>query len=106
MSVRKNSPYRDRFDEDGSTIIYEGHDIPKRRNNPDPKSVDQTEFTPSSGLTENGKFHEAAEEAKKGLRPIERVRVYEKIHGGIWSYNGVFELIDSWRENDSRRNVF
>ncbi len=36
----------------------------------------------------------------------ERVRVYEKIQPGIWSYNGVFHLIDSWRERDKYREVF
>jgi hypothetical protein len=38
--------------------------------------------------------------------PPERVRVYEKIRAGIWSYNGVFHLVDSWREKDEFRNVF
>lgn len=27
MSVRKNAPYVDRFEDNGTTIIYEGHDI-------------------------------------------------------------------------------
>ena len=36
----------------------------------------------------------------------ERVRVYEKIQTGIWSYNGVFHLVDSWRERDEYREVF
>jgi hypothetical protein len=34
------------------------------------------------------------------------VRVYEKIRPGIWSYNGVFHLVDSWRERDEFRSVF
>jgi hypothetical protein len=34
------------------------------------------------------------------------VRVYEKIRAGIWADNGLFELVDSWVENDGRRNVF
>ena len=57
-------------------------------------------------LTQNGKFHRAAQEAKSGRRAPERVRVYEKIHTGIWAYNGVFHLIDSWRERDEYRSVF
>jgi hypothetical protein len=40
MSVRKNAPYSDRFEDDGSTLIYEGHDVTNRRNGPDPKTVD------------------------------------------------------------------
>lgn len=36
----------------------------------------------------------------------ERVRVYEKLRQGIWSYNGVFHLVDSWIEFDGKREVF
>ncbi len=35
----------------------------------------------------------------------ERVRVYEKIRAGIWSYNGLFHLVDAWIESDGRRKV-
>jgi hypothetical protein len=106
MSVRQNAPYNDQFDEDGSTLIYEGHDVPKQNRAPDPKTLSQPEFTPSGKLTENGKFHKAAQDYKRGLRSQEKVRVYEKIHAGIWSYNGIFDLVDSWQEHDGKRNVF
>ncbi|MBW1647482.1 MAG: HNH endonuclease [Deltaproteobacteria bacterium] len=106
MSVRPGAPYEDRYENDGTTIIYEGHDAPKSRNNPSPKEIDQPEYTPAGNLTENGKFHKAAQEYKKGLREPERIRVYEKIKQGIWSYNGVFHLIDSWIEPSNGRNVF
>ena len=29
MSVRPDAPYRDRFEDNGATLIYEGHDEPK-----------------------------------------------------------------------------
>jgi len=106
MSIRKNAPYRDRLENDGSTLIYEGHDISKNLGGPDPKSIDQPENTTIGSLTENGKFHKAAQEYIQGLRPCEKVKVYEKIHNGIWSYNGLFQLVDSWRENDGQRLVF
>ncbi len=106
VSVRANAPYNDQFEQDGSTLIYEGHDVTKKIRAPDPKTVDQPEFTPGGKLTENGKFHKAAQDYKKGLRLPENVKVYEKIHGGIWSYNGIFHLIDSWQENDGKRKVF
>jgi hypothetical protein len=32
--------------------------------------------------------------------------VYEKIRQGIWSYNGVFHLVDSWRRQSGSRTVF
>jgi hypothetical protein len=106
MSVRLNAPYADRFEDDGVTVIYEGHDLPRSREHPNPKSADQPETIPSGMLTENGKFHKAAQEFKVGKQLAERVRVYEKIKDGIWSYNGVFHLVDSWREHSGGRNVF
>jgi hypothetical protein len=106
MSVRLGAPYADRFEDDGSTIVYEGHDIPRSHQHENPKSIDQPEYSPSGNLTENGKFHKAAQEFKAGRRPPERVRVYEKIKQGIWSYNGIFHLVDSWQERNSDRNVF
>jgi hypothetical protein len=106
MSVRHNAPYADRFEDDGSTIIYEGHDLPRSSNNPDPKFVDQPSRTPQGAFTQNGKFHEAAQSFKQGEGLPERVRVYEKIKQGIWSYNGVFHLVDSWQESIDGRNVF
>jgi len=106
MSVRPNAPYRDRLEDGGTVLIYEGHDHPKGANCPNPKVVDQPETIPSGKLTQNGKFHKAAQDFKFGRSPPERVRVYEKIKKGIWSYNGVFHLVDSWQERDDYRTVF
>ncbi len=106
MSLRANAPYADRVEDDGSTVVYEGHDVPTSRDTPSPKLVDQPEFTPARHLTENGKFHSVAQQFKSGQRPPERVRVYEKIKQGIWSYNGVFHLVDSWTEESGGRMVF
>lgn len=106
MSVRPGAPYADRFENDGATLIYEGHDLPTSPENPSPKTVDQPERSDNGNLTENGKFHQAAQQFKQGKRPPERVRVYEKIKQGIWSYNGVFHLVDSWKEPSSGRQVF
>ena len=75
------------------------------RRAPDPKLVDQPEFFPSGAPTQ-GKFNQAAQAAKAGSRPPERVRVYEKIRPGIWAYNGMFHLVDSWQESDRHRRVF
>lgn len=106
MSTRKNAPYKDEIKEDGTVLIYEGHDIPKNSFNLNPKEVDQPEKSFAGSLTQNGKFHKAAQEFKEGLRDAELVKVYEKIRDGIWSYNGFFELVDSWIENDGKRHVF
>jgi hypothetical protein len=106
MSVRPNAPYADRIEDDGATLIYEGHDEPRRADGSDPKAVDQPMTTGLGALTENGKFHHAAQLFCKQGRGPERVRVYEKLRPGIWSYNGLFDLVDSWLEHDGRRQVF
>jgi hypothetical protein len=106
MSVRPNAPYRDRLENDGTTLIYEGHDEPRSDAVPRPKAVDQPERTPYGTSTQNGRFYQAAQDYKTGRRPPERVRVYEKLRQGIWSYNGVFDLVDSWQEDDGNRKVF
>lgn len=106
MSVRPNAPYADRVENDGSTLIYEGHDVPQSSQYPNTKVVDQPGKTPSGRLTENGKFYNAAKEFKANKQKPERVRVYEKIRSGIWAYNGTFHLVDAWLEPTENRNVF
>ena len=106
MSVRKNSPYQDEISEDGSVLIYEGHDVPKTEGVSDPKKLDQPEYRYSGSLTENGKFNKAAQEFKRGNKGPDIVQVYEKIKPGIWSDNGYFHLIDSWIKSDDLRKVF
>jgi HNH endonuclease len=106
MSVRPGAPYRDRLEDDGSVLIYEGHDEPGGGRSFDPKIVDQPERSVSGTLTQNGQFHRAAQEFKAGRRVPERVHAYEKLRQGIWSYNGIFHLVDSWQERDEHRVVF
>lgn len=106
MSVRPGAPYEDQISKDGSTLIYEGHDVPRSAQCPYPKEHDQPRVSGNGRLTQNGKFHRAAQSFKANKRPPERVRVYEKIKGGIWSYNGVFHLVDSRRVTSHGRKVF
>ncbi len=106
MSQRPGAPYQDRVEQDGRVIIYEGHDLPRTTGVIDPKTLDQPEFLPNGKPTQNGFFAEAARRFKDGAASSERVRVFEKIRNGIWVYNGVFELIDSWQEKSGPRRVF
>ena len=96
----------DRVEDEGKILIYEGHDVARTEDTPHPKSVDQPERNPGGSLTQNGLFAEAARKYKEGIASPERVRVYEKIRSGIWVYNGLFELIDSWTEQAGGRKVF
>ncbi|OGW84087.1 MAG: hypothetical protein A2987_05450 [Omnitrophica bacterium RIFCSPLOWO2_01_FULL_45_10] len=107
MSLRKGAPYVDRVEENGKVLIYEGHDIPKFRNSPDPKSVDQPRYqSRTKKPTQNGHFCNAVERYRKNPLEIERVRVYEKIKSGIWVYNGLFLLDDYQQERSNGRKVF
>jgi len=106
MSVRIGAPYADRTEEAGKVLIYEGHDIPKSGGNLNPKSSDQPMTTPLGRLTQNGLFYRAAEKFKLNKERPEKVKVYEKIRAGIWVYNGIFRLVDSWQETNNMRRVF
>lgn len=107
MSVREGAPYQDSIQDDGKVLIYEGHDVPKRKgSNIDPKTVDQKMYTENGVLTENGKFYRAAMRYKENGAAPEKVKVYEKIKSGIWSYNGIFSLTDAWTEKSGNRKVF
>jgi len=105
MSVRPNAPYRDRLEDGGTTLVYEGHDEPRTSSCPNPKVVNQPIATRTGRPTQNGKFMDAAKGAANGHRSPERVRVYEKIRPGIWAYNGIFHLVDAWIEPDEYRTV-
>jgi hypothetical protein len=106
MSLRPGAPYADRVEDGGRVIIYEGHDIPRAMDGPDPKSVVQPEFLPSGRLTQNGLFADAVRRFKAGRAEAEKVKVFEKIRAGIWAYNGFFNLVDVWQETSDRRQVF
>jgi hypothetical protein len=99
MSRRRGAPYTDQVLDDGRVIVYERHDAPKSASNPSPKTVDQPLVKKSGRPTQNGLFFEAAS-AK-----TEFVRVYEKLHQGVWVYNGLFLLVDAWQEPSAGRTV-
>ena len=56
MSVRPNAPYADHIESDGKILIYEGHDIPNRKNGPNPKKVDQPFYGPGPAYRDEGKW--------------------------------------------------
>lgn len=105
MSVRPNAPYQDRLEANGTVLIYEGHDAPKSASFPDPKLIDQPITYANGNLTQNGLFFEAARKVKLNNASAERVRVYEKLKTGIWTYNGLFHLVDAWIETNQARKV-
>ena len=59
MSLRSGTPYADQVEDDGRTLIYEGHDIPKTINGRNPKDLNQSDRHRGGSLTRNGLFAEA-----------------------------------------------
>ena len=106
MSIRAGAPYADRVEGNGRVLVYEGHDVPRTSDGPDPKTVDQSLLHPSGRPTQNGMFFLAAKAHKEEKQPPERVKVYEKIRPGIWVFNGTFSLVDAWTEASGNRRVF
>lgn len=105
MSRRANAPYTDSISPDGKIIIYEGHDV-TTADAPIPKMVDQP-FANSKGvLTQNGHFFQAAKSVTENKSSPELVQVYEKLIKGTWVFNGIFNLLDAYEENDGNRKVF
>ena len=86
MSRRTNAPYVDAIEDNGKTIIYEGHDVPTSNDHPIPKLIDQPGHTPSGTLTQNGKFLQSAKKFKTGEQSAESVMIYEKLQKGIWGF--------------------
>jgi hypothetical protein len=79
MNQSSTAHYFDKIEE-GGIIIYEGHDIRKTKNGPDPKKVDQQEKNRDGTPTQNGKFLDVALEFKNSLgNEPEIIEVYEKV---------------------------
>ena len=106
MSQRANAPYHDRVYDDGITIEYEGHDVPKRSYDHNPKAEDQLDKLPSGKPTQNGLFARAVDKYKMGDSSPELIKVYEKIIPGVWSLKGYFDLVDYKVFHDGSRKVF
>lgn len=100
MSRRPGAPYEDSLSDDGTELVYEGHDE-RRQLGVDPKSLDQPWSLPSGEPTENAKFAAGATSTSMCL-----VRVYEKLRPGIWSDKGLFELSDYDYTKTAARRVF
>ena len=107
MSVRVGAPYADAIDKATGSLIYEGHNEPRTKGLSDPKSVDQPLVSSNGTWTQNGRFFRAAVDYRSGVRrEPELVKVYEKIHRGIWCYKGFFNLVDARITPSAGRKVF
>ena len=102
MSQRRGAPYDDVLLDDGTTLLYEGHDV-QRTKTVDPKKNDQPWKLPSGKPTQNGLFADAAGKASK-VKSL--VRAYEKLRQGVWSDRGLFDLVGFEYVERNGRKVF
>lgn len=106
MSVQPNAPYADALEDEGRTLIYEGHNAPLSPDCPRPDEEDQPAHSSTGRLTQNGLFYEAVQRFKRGEEVAELVKVYEKMKPGIWVFNGIFRLTDAWQAEQNERKVW
>jgi HNH endonuclease len=105
MSRRPGAPYDDEISGDGLVLLYEGHDVAKTVDRPNPKAVDQPLNETNGTRTQNGKFFKAAIDFRERRANAEVVKVYEKVKAGIWVFNGYFRLVDAWTHHNGIRSV-
>lgn len=106
MSLTPEASRSHRVEEDGVTIIYEGHNAAGRQSSPITRYMDQPMHFHAGGLTQNGLFYKAALDFRNGVNTPEMVRIYEELKSGVWIYSGLFRLADAWQEPGIDRLVF
>src|SRR3989442_14377098 len=79
MSLRADAPYRDRLEDGGSVLIYEGHDVPKTKSTPTPKKVDQPVEAPNGAETQNELFFSATQNFKPARLLLLKVQEYKTL---------------------------
>ena len=106
MSVREDAQYEDQISDDGSTIEYEGHDEKTSPTCSHPDQVDQPRQTKNGTLTANGDFEKEALGFKNKEHDACKIEVFNKIKKGLWSFCGVFNLVDVAYIQVGPRKVF
>lgn len=89
MSTGPEAKFPNEVHDNGKTLIYCGQKQPAVK---------------GEVLGNNAWFERAAHAHRDHGEVARAVRVYEKIEAGKWTYNGLFSLVDCWREaNDGFR---
>ena len=106
MSRRPNAPYEDEMSSDETVLVYEGHDVSRTKDTPDPKAHDQPRHNANGRPTENGKFADSVDNLKQRNAAPAFFRVYEKMLPGIWTVRGLYLLRDYGYPKSGMRRVF
>ncbi|MDA0988147.1 MAG: HNH endonuclease [Chloroflexi bacterium] len=106
MSRRRNAPYADSLSQDETILFYEGHDVRRDENTPDPNVLDQPRFETNNRPTQNGLFAAWVDDFKQGKVLPAIFRVYEKMRPGVWTDRGLYILKDYRFRPGGQRMVF
>ncbi len=106
MSRRPNAPYEDEMSTDETVLVYEGHDVSRTKDTPDPKAHDQPRHNANGRPTENGKFADSVDNLNQRNAAPAIFRVYEKMLPGIWTDRGIYLLRDYGYPISGMRRVF
>ena len=106
MSRRPNAPYADSLSPDETVLLYEGHDVRRTSDTPNPKTVDQPWFDDRNRTTQNGRFAGWVKDSKQGRATPAIFRVYEKMISGVWTDRGRYALNDYQYRPEHGRRVF
>lgn len=104
--------FRDEWDEDSETYVYQGHDSTTVEGDNSIRRVhvkqkDQIAMYSDGRVTDNGKFYRAANDFKDGAReePLQ-VQIYEKLDPGVWFDKGIFNLVEAKSVQEDGRKVY
>ena len=106
MSRRPNAPYADALSSDDKVLLYEGHDVRRTEDTPEPKTLDQPRMGAYGRPTENGRFASWVDSSKEGKVSPAIFRVYEKMRPGVWTDRGLYILKDYDYPRVNKRRVF
>ena len=87
-------------------LLYEGHDVRRTENTPNPKTLDQPRLDAYGRPTENGRFASWVDDSKQGKVSPAIFRVYEKMLSGVWTDRGFYFLKDYDYRLETVRRVF
>ena len=106
MSRRPNAPYADALSPDEAALLYEGHDVRRTQQTPDPKALDQPRFEMDGKPTQNGQFAAWVDDSTQDRVTPAIFRVYEKMRPGVWTDRGLYLLKGYEYRQEGPRKVF
>ena len=94
MSRRPNALYEDEMSSDETVLLYEGHDVSRTRDTPDPKAHDQLRHNSNGRPTENGLLVQEGLEIPSNLQGLYECRY----SGDELNMTAIMKLLKAFNE--------